>query len=528
MHSPATLVAILTLACAAPAQLSGVYTVDPKGSGSRNFISLRAASYALAVRGINGPVTVTVADGAYAERWDHAQIPGASATNRVTFRSKTKHGAAITTTREPAVFFQDWNNNRQLVRWITLDGFLFKRGPSSYAIYGYGSCSDIEIRNCRFDKVDVDLHGDHRMARFEIHHNHATSSQFRIRAVQAFDVHHNRFELSLMQLDGSGLGAPSRIWNNLFSGGAGRRYALLDTALGANTIVEHNTMMVTIATSLGACIRVGGQLGRPVVVKNNVFHTNGAGAAAEFETVLPYANVADGNVYWSVKGGNIVSDLATQNGARVFFRTLAAWQARSGVDKKSLQVDPLLNANLTVKTNSPAVGKAVNTSSFVKDDFAGTPRYSSSTIGAYEGFLPVKFTAFGKGCAGTGNYVPMISSAGDHWLGSKNFQIILSGARGGFGVRAVLAIGASNSVWGPVKLPLDLGGGCSLLVSPDLLFVLPVSGGTGAGRGAAAFSLNIPNDPKLVGVKIYFQWGVADPAAKGIGLAFSGAGELGT
>ena len=39
--------------------------------------------------------------------------------------------------------------------------------------------------------------------------------------------------------------------------------------------------------------------------------------------------------------------------------------------------------------------------------------------------------------------------------------------------------------------------------------------------GTASVKFRIPNKPALKGVKAHFQWGVVDPAARGIGLAFS-------
>ena len=72
-------------------------------------------------------------------------------------------------------------------------------------------------------------------------------------------------------------------------------------------------------------------------------------------------------------------------------------------------------------------------------------------------------------------------------------------------------------------------GGAGLILFSDqfdLLLRVGVSGLPGAGNGTASVKIDIPNDPKLKGSKAYFQWGVADPAAKGSGLAFSAAARL--
>ena len=38
--------------------------------------------------------------------------------------------------------------------------------------------------------------------------------------------------------------------------------------------------------------------------------------------------------------------------------------------------------------------------------------------------------------------------------------------------------------------------------------------------------LPIPNDTRLIGSTTYLQWAVVDPAAAGLGLAFSNGGKL--
>ena len=101
----------------------------------------------------------------------------------------------------------------------------------------------------------------------------------------------------------------------------------------------------------------------------------------------------------------------------------------------------------------------------------------------------------------------------------------LSRALGGNNVTAALAMGTSNTNWGPVKLPFDFGGGCSLLVEPLVVVFVGVSG-SGPGNGTASVRMPIPKKPKLKGVAIHLQWGVADPAAKGIGIAFSDAATV--
>ena len=80
LHRAAVLASALCLSSSTVVgQLSGKYTIDPKGTGTRNFIKLIDASVALVKNGVNGPVTFTVADGTYTSTWYHGPISGTSA-----------------------------------------------------------------------------------------------------------------------------------------------------------------------------------------------------------------------------------------------------------------------------------------------------------------------------------------------------------------------------------------------------------------------------------------------------------------
>ena len=57
---------------------------------------------------------------------------------------------------------------------------------------------------------------------------------------------------------------------------------------------------------------------------------------------------------------------------------------------------------------------------------------------------------------------------------------------------------------------------------------LNMAGTSGPGNGRASVKLPLPSDAKLKlkGAKTHFQWGVVDPAAAGIGVAFSNPATL--
>jgi hypothetical protein len=74
--------------------MNGVYTINPSGSGSRNFTSFTNAIAALNGAGIGGPVIFNVAAATYNETFSIGPIVGASATNTVTFDGGTGNAAS--------------------------------------------------------------------------------------------------------------------------------------------------------------------------------------------------------------------------------------------------------------------------------------------------------------------------------------------------------------------------------------------------------------------------------------------------
>jgi len=67
--------------------MSGIYTVDPIGTGSSNFLSIAEAANAINTRGLCGAVTVNIADGVYNDSLFLENVPGVSSTNTITFQS---------------------------------------------------------------------------------------------------------------------------------------------------------------------------------------------------------------------------------------------------------------------------------------------------------------------------------------------------------------------------------------------------------------------------------------------------------
>lgn len=90
----------------------------------------------------------------------------------------------------------------------------------------------------------------------------------------------------------------------------------------------------------------------------------------------------------------------------------------------------------------------------------------------------------------------------------------------------VCLLGTSNTFYGSVPLPLDLGAlgaaGCSLLTNPIAFNKLtPIMGLSSSASGYARMGLLLPRFPNLAGMTIYSQWVVMDPGANALNMTFS-------
>ncbi|MCB2205349.1 T9SS type A sorting domain-containing protein [bacterium] len=76
------------------APMNGIYTINPAGSGSRNYTSFGAAIADLQVYGAGGNITFEVAAATYNEQISVPEILGASATSTITFDGGTGNAAS--------------------------------------------------------------------------------------------------------------------------------------------------------------------------------------------------------------------------------------------------------------------------------------------------------------------------------------------------------------------------------------------------------------------------------------------------
>ena len=148
--------------------------------------------------------------------------------------------------------------------------------------------------------------------------------------------------------------------------------------------------------------------------------------------------------------------------------------------------------------------------------FGGNDQQILNDTQEYGPNFPATFSQFGSGCAGSAG-TPLLAADGNNlpWQG-ENFGVELSGLPPGN--LTFLALGGSRTQWGPLPLPVALGGlapGCSVLVSQDV--ILPVANATGTANWSAPM-------PFLRGASFYLQGIVVDPVNP-LQLTFSNGGD---
>ncbi|MCP5068935.1 MAG: choice-of-anchor E domain-containing protein [bacterium] len=112
---------------------------------------------------------------------------------------------------------------------------------------------------------------------------------------------------------------------------------------------------------------------------------------------------------------------------------------------------------------------------------------------------PASVLPYGQGCPGTGGLVPKIAASGLPLLGSTNFSLDLSDARPNSAAGVLVSFGSAVR---PIS-------GCTLLLADP---VIPLSPITTNGSGAGSTPVPIPNDAGLLGLHVYAQYLVSDPA----------------
>ena len=137
----------------------------------------------------------------------------------------------------------------------------------------------------------------------------------------------------------------------------------------------------------------------------------------------------------------------------------------------------------------------------------------------YDPGTVARWTRFGSGCVGTSGPPTLGPVSGALPIVGTTFVLELLAVPGAV---AAVSIGFSNVQWNGNTLPYGLGAlgmtGCTLHVSPDVMFFAPAT----AGRATLAWALT--NNTNLIGVTFFNQGFVLDPGINPVGATVSNAG----
>ena len=117
--------------------------------------------------------------------------------------------------------------------------------------------------------------------------------------------------------------------------------------------------------------------------------------------------------------------------------------------------------------------------------------------------------SYGNGFAGSGGFVPTLTTVGDPLIGGPDFSLVGSDLLGGANGLVLLGLARAQLPLKTITLWVDLA-------PPASLIPIAASGAAGvAGAGAFTLSDSIPDDPTIVGIEIDTQVVMFDPGAPG-------------
>jgi parallel beta helix pectate lyase-like protein len=509
---------VLSLTCASPAQLSGNYTIDPAGSGSRNYTTWAAAVSALGA-GVSGPVVFTVASTTFNGAVTINPVKGASATATVTFQ------AAGSPAILDAGAAQDGLTLNAACSYLIFDN-IEVRNVTRYALHVAGPSSTkatfCTLKNCKFDAPATSSSSSRAALLNYCNDMTFENCVFAGGGYGTYWQQINRCTFKGCEFDGKNtsnyLIAPfnSNDANNLFEncffhdcGPTGRGLYFNWSSYG--NLFFHNTIIMNTsreAVFMGSCCAWS----RCCVWRNNIIVNMGTGWAATYGlngAVLDY-NDLDNNCYFVPNATN--GTLRTDN--NTFTGTLAQWKtyfaanpnlipAGGGTnwDQNSIEADPQLVSmtapyDIHLKAGSPCLDGGTttyiagswvsyNASYVTATDFEGEARPTTNVdIGADE--VSVRLVGSGSGKPGTAITLNLYAPADV----SLPYQL--------------------GSSLGNGPIPVDTR---FLYLSPDPLLVASVNGylptifvnysGFLDTSGQATAALAIPNVPALTGIRIY-------------------------
>jgi len=532
---------VLGLAVGSTAQLSGAYTIDPTGTGSRNFTTFAAATAALG-SGVSGPVVFTVAPTTFNESVSIPMATGASSTNTITFIA-TGAPATIQATGAQGLALQAG------ARYYIFDNLEIKGATSTGIYMAYASNNRVQF--CTFRNVLVDMPAT------------STTSVTCIDQQQAQDIDYEdcwflgggrtfyaqgpyRCNFRRCEFDGKSMATQVvNPWNannsdclfeNCFIHDCGPSgFAIHVGYSGHGVMFWHNTIIATTSNDM-VLLQSCCAWTRANSFRNNIVINKGSGAclAYGYNTAtfgggpgLDF-NDLDNNCYFHPNAGSTlrVQPISTSSLAKFNYSgNLAGWKTHFATykndpnfvvqrlnpspalkdvffDDNSIEADPGLVSmsppyDIHLKGASPCIDAGTTlyvphamitpfpSTYATQDDFEGDARPATNVdIGADE--VAIRLIGSGSGKPGTAIAFSLFSPSD----GGLPYQM--------------------GSSFGNGPIPIDTR---QLGLSPDALLVLSVNGalptvfanyaGLLDAQGNGSAKLNIPNIPALKGLRIY-------------------------
>ena len=126
--------------------MSGTYTINPSGSGSKNYKTFGAAVNALNSSGVSGAVVFNVSNGTYTQQIELKYVSGSSSSNTITFNGTDSSKVSLE---------YDCSQYEAVVKINAAENFVFKNMTirSTNNTYGYGlhltsGAKNVSVENC--------------------------------------------------------------------------------------------------------------------------------------------------------------------------------------------------------------------------------------------------------------------------------------------------------------------------------------------------------------------------------------------
>ncbi|NVJ45972.1 MAG: hypothetical protein HWE07_02560, partial [Cytophagia bacterium] len=419
--------------------LIGEYTIDPSGSGERNFVSFAAASEALRVNGIAGQVDFLVADGIYEEQLNFGIVPGASTSATVNFRSASGNPESVEVIHTDSYTLK--LNNAEHYKFSDLT---FKTLGVSQVIQIRNRAVNLQFENLIIESPVTTQESDLRTAihvagtfaeNIQIIGNKisggsygvyikGSSSSSRVAQVSVANNELNDFYFRGIYLELTE--APKVTGNTIFTTSTADQISIFINNATGGALVNNNRVSSQAGNAL-RIINASGSALTPNLVYNNFFQGQGSNRVVYFSTT-DYLQFLHNSVWNQGSGAALeygssgsnnqlvnnifqgTSGYALRIGAPAAFinidynnlytsgsllgrwgnsdaSDLDAWKALSGTDLNSLTVDAqfVSSLDLTPQEDALAVNGA-DLTAIVSEDINGVPRLVPVSIGAVQFF----------------------------------------------------------------------------------------------------------------------------------------------